>query len=639
MKLRKIKNGVWISPEIRLDAPLDAHNGIATYLATDEKLGNTLVSMFPESEGAQPEQLQKTVDFYRDVLHLETRCGKYEEFIYFSEPFPLGEYMFEWLERRERVSLAEAIKRVIAQLKILYAANERGLYHGRLTPKTILLERTNESFDLRMMGLGVSQLMSEQRRLDINWFDFTINLKGMNPQSVDIYGMAIILMGLVSGEQGIGSFEATGLLPPMLRAGHLQQTMERALALRMDAYTDMLTFTQDLEAALLELDASQGELYVGDLVGYESAVRNIANISDEGQAISENSGIWTSVVNNLEQEMRSSLLCSLTSLTAVKNDDGLDDDDTRVTSMPDSVLNLRRIHTAHATENTVRLDHNEIDGVRDERTVVTSSRPSIINDVEGEDEDDTGRLSPYEKTVMIPRPEQTNPGVESDKPDDAAQKSDSAIQPTIPLVPPVPAPPAAPRTSSVQPAVEPPADVSPMPSKSDFDDDEVEDEEEDDAPTRVMMRPNYQSIRFSQEEPQGVSSAIQEVLKTPDKSADAKSQMVQRIRDAEVVESRFELKSNVVYDPNDLLAFPFDPELEAREKAELEAAEAESRISTSDGNGDNTNAHASVDSASKSTEPQKSRGFTRQQRFILCVLTLVVFIMILAAIMMVINRV
>ena len=178
-----------------------------------------------------------------------------------------------------------------------------------------------------------------------------------------------------------------------------------------------------------------------------------------------------------------------------------------------------------------------------------------------------------------------------------------------------------------------------MPSKSDFDDDEVEDEEEDDAPTRVMMRPNYQSIRFSQEEPQGVSSAIQEVLKTPDKSADAKSQMVQRIRDAEVVESRFELKSNVVYDPNDLLAFPFDPELEAREKAELEAAEAESRISTSDGNGDNTNAHASVDSASKSTEPQKSRGFTRQQRFILCVLTLVVFIMILAAIMMVINRV
>ena len=70
VKLRKIKNGVHICPEIRLDAPFDAHNGIATYLATDEKVGNTLVSMYLAADGDAAGELEKTANFYRDILHL-----------------------------------------------------------------------------------------------------------------------------------------------------------------------------------------------------------------------------------------------------------------------------------------------------------------------------------------------------------------------------------------------------------------------------------------------------------------------------------------------------------------------------------------------------------------------------------------
>ena len=603
--MRKLKNGVYICPEIRLDAYFDVHNGIATYLATDEKAGNALVSMYLASEGASSSELEKAVSFYRDTLHLDARCGTYEDFVYFSEPFPFGEYMYEWLERRERVPLVEAIKRVISLLKVLSLAHAAGLYHGRLTPNSVLLERTGDTFDLRMMGLGISQQLAESRRLDINWLDFTINLKGMTPQAVDIYGMAIVLMGLVSGEQGIGSFEATGLLPPMLRSGHLQQAMERALGLRVDTYGDVLTFSQDLEAALLELDERQGEVYVGDLVGFESAVRSLANISEDGQIISESSGVWSSLVNNLEQEARSSLLCSLTSLTAIKaigSDEDADEDVTRVSSMPESVLNLRRIHSSHAGN-----DGNQ-DG-----TVVTSGRPSVMEDADGEAANDASvqdsasiEETPSVKTTVSRLEDIAGAEVHADNEKTNVVGSESISQ----------------------------TDTSIKGSESDDseeyeDEDEDEDEEEDDAPTRVMKRPNYQTIRLSPEEAPGVHSAIEEVLASADEAVDAKSMMVKRIREAEVIESSMTLSHNVVYDPNDMLAFPFDAEMEAKENAALEAIEAE--------NAQKQRVHQ------KSREPahhgkSKSRGFTRTQRFILCALTLIVFIMILFAIIIALKR-
>ena len=592
--MRKLKNGVYICPEIRLDAYFDVHNGVATYLATDEKVGNALVSMYLASEGASCRELAKAVSFYRDVLHLEARCGTYEDFVYFSEPFPFGEYMYEWLERRERVPLIEAIKRVISLLKTLSLAHAAGLYHGRLTPNSVLLERTGDTFELRMMGLGVSQQLMESRRLDINWLDFTINLKGMTPQAVDIYGMAIVLMGLVSGEQGIGSFEATGLLPPMLRSGHLQQAMERALGLRVDTYSDVLTFSQDLEAALLELDERQGEVYVGDLVGFESAVRSLANISEDGQVIPETSGVWSSLVNNLEQEARSSLLCSLTSLTAIRaigSDEDADEDVTRVSSMPESVLNLQRIHSSHAEDNG-----------NQEGTVVTSGRPSAMEIVESDalgSEASAGAASPKPaasiEEAVVPEIE----GADNEKTN--VVESDRVSQ----------------------------SGMSLSDAESDDSEDYEDDEDEDDAPTRVMKRPNYQSIRLSQEELPSVDATVQDMQPAAEAAVDAKTQMVKRIREAEVIESSMTLSHNVVYDPNDLLAFPFDAELEAKENAAMEAIEAE--------NAQNQRAHQ------KSREPahsgkKKSHGFTRTQRFILCALTLIVFIMILSAIIIALKR-
>ena len=90
MRLRELKNGVQICPEITLDSLLYTHNSIALYLASDTDSGHTLVHLLPDIEDASLEVLQKVVEFYKDNLKLETRCGRFEEFLYFSEPFPLG---------------------------------------------------------------------------------------------------------------------------------------------------------------------------------------------------------------------------------------------------------------------------------------------------------------------------------------------------------------------------------------------------------------------------------------------------------------------------------------------------------------------------------------------------------------------
>ena len=509
MRLRELKSGTRLCPEIRLNAHLDTHNGIARYLASDTESGHVLVHVIPDFENDSFAQLEKVAAFYRSDLNCDVRCGHFEEFLYFSEPFPLGEFMFEWLERRERVPLPDALKRIITLLKTLHNAHSKGIYNGRITPQSLLMERSDLAFGLRMMGFGVSQALNDSMKNDIDWFDYTFDLEGMNAAAVDIYGVAIILMGLVSGEAGIDSFEATGLLPQSLRGGILQTAMERALALRIDSYPNILAFSQDLEAALLELDERQGEVFVGDLVGFESAVRSIPSYADEPLDFdSDASGVWHAMFDSLEQEERSSLLCSLTSLTAVKVDEDEDDDVTRITSLPDTVLGMQRIKTHHARE--------------DEEDVTSEKVPS----------------EKLEATSVIKMDDVENNSESSDKTEAASPESSGP---------------------KLNPAsAEKLANIQSLEA-------ELDDDIEDDAPTRVMMRPNYFQVT-SGEPSKGVASSIEEVIQSNQEETDPVAKMAARIRQENVEVSDWELKHDVYYDEKDPVAFPPEPEAPADEK-------------------------------------------------------------------------
>ena len=480
MQITEIKKGTRVSDDIRTDSFLELSGGVAQYLASDDTYGHALLHIMP-AEGHDEEALKKTAQFQSETLHNEVRCGKYDDTIFFSEPFPLGEFMFEWLERRERVAIAEAIKRIIKLLHVLQKAHENQIFHGHITPKTILMQRTSDAFELRIMGLGVAQALPKGEQLNIDWFDYTFDLEGMTPQAVDIYGTAIVLMGLVSGEQGIDNFEATGLLPPIFRGGILQQAMERALALRIDTYSEVLTFTQDLEASLLEIDAKEGEVYVGDLVGYESAIKSISSISEDHRAISENSGVWSSLVDTLEQEERSSLLCSLTSLTCIKSGEDEDDEDvTRVSSVPQAVLGLRRIRTTHVSSDD---------------STQTAATPTPDDDAHSD-------APSHEKTEISARPMPAN------------------------------------RMAELQ-SLE--AELA------------SDDADTDDSPTRVIQRPNYVSIRFTEENasaPEGVSSSIAAVLEATAVPVPAETPiqaMQKRILAADVIQHECTLNPDVQY--------------------------------------------------------------------------------------------
>lgn len=510
MQITEIKKGTRISDDIRTDSFLELSGDVAQYLASDDTYGHALLHIMP-AEGHDEEALKKTAQFQSETLHNEVRCGKYDDTIFFSEPFPLGEFMFEWLERRERVAIAEAIKRIIKLLHVLQKAHENQIFHGHITPKTILMQRTSDAFELRIMGLGVAQALPKGEQLNIDWFDYTFDLEGMTPQAVDIYGTAIVLMGLVSGEQGIDNFEATGLLPPIFRGGILQQAMERALALRIDTYSEVLTFTQDLEASLLEIDAKEGEVYVGDLVGFESAIKSLASISEEHHAIHENSGIWSSLVNTLEQEERSSLLYSLTSLTSIKaiDKDATDDDEEDVTcisTIPQSVLGLRRIKSSHAS--------GDVAALVDEKTHVSKTEiPQASDD------------SPREKTTpSTPAPQ---------KPIDVDT-----------------------RTSQDKLA-----EIQNLESQI-----KTDDGDEDDAPTRVVQRPNYISIRVPSSEhdtdslkKSAESSAIDGEAAPQISPLEA---MKDRIAKATVIEHAGIIKPDVFYDtgedPEEAIDTPSD---------------------------------------------------------------------------------
>ena len=509
MRLRELKSGTRLCPEIRLNAHLDTHNGIARYLASDTESGHVLVHVIPDFENDSFAQLEKVAAFYRSDLNCDVRCGHFEEFLYFSEPFPLGEFMFEWLERRERVPLPDALKRIITLLKTLHNAHSKGIYNGRITPQSLLMERSDLAFGLSMMGFGVSQALNDSMKNDIDWFDYTFDLEGMNAAAVDIYGVAIILMGLVSGEAGIDSFEATGLLPQSLRGGILQTAMERALALRIDSYPNILAFSQDLEAALLELDERQGEVFVGDLVGFESAVRSIPSYADEPLDFdSDASGVWHAMFDSLEQEERSSLLCSLTSLTAVKVDEDEDDDVTRITSLPDTVLGMQRIKTHHARE--------------DEEDVTSEKVPS----------------EKLEATSVIKMDDVEDNSESSDKTEAASPESSGP---------------------KLNPAsAEKLANIQSLEA-------ELDDDIEDDAPTRVMMRPNYFQVT-SGEPSKGVASSIEEVIQSNQEETDPVAKMAARIRQENVEVSDWELKHDVYYDEKDPVAFPPEPEAPADEK-------------------------------------------------------------------------
>lgn len=510
MQITEIKKGTRVSDDIRTDSFLELSGDVAQYLASDDTYGHALLHIMP-AEGHDEEALKKTAQFQSETLHNEVRCGKYDDTIFFSEPFPLGEFMFEWLERRERVAIAEAIKRIIKLLHVLQKAHENQIFHGHITPKTILMQRTSDAFELRIMGLGVAQALPKGEQLNIDWFDYTFDLEGMTPQAVDIYGTAIVLMGLVSGEQGIDNFEATGLLPPIFRGGILQQAMERALALRIDTYSEVLTFTQDLEASLLEIDAKEGEVYVGDLVGFESAIKSLASISEEHHAIHENSGIWSSLVNTLEQEERSSLLYSLTSLTSIKaiDKDATDDDEEDVTcisTIPQSVLGLRRIKSSHAS--------GDVAALVDEKTHVSKTEiPQASDD------------SPREKTTpSTPAPQ---------KPIDVDT-----------------------RTSQDKLA-----EIQNLESQIKTDDDD-----EDDAPTRVVQRPNYISIRVPSSEHD--SDSLKKAAESSAIDGEAAPQispleaMKDRIAKATVIEHAGIIKPDVFYDtgedPEEAIDTPSD---------------------------------------------------------------------------------
>lgn len=510
MQITEIKKGTRVSDDIRTDSFLELSGGVAQYLASDDTYGHALLHIMP-AEGHDEEALKKTAQFQSETLHNEVRCGKYDDTIFFSEPFPLGEFMFEWLERRERVAIAEAIKRIIKLLHVLQKAHENQIFHGHITPKTILMQRTSDAFELRIMGLGVAQALPKGEQLNIDWFDYTFDLEGMTPQAVDIYGTAIVLMGLVSGEQGIDNFEATGLLPPIFRGGILQQAMERALALRIDTYSEVLTFTQDLEASLLEIDAKEGEVYVGDLVGFESAIKSLASISEEHHAIHENSGIWSSLVNTLEQEERSSLLYSLTSLTSIKaiDKDATDDDEEDVTcisTIPQSVLGLRRIKSSHAS--------GDVAALVDEKTHVSKTEIPQASDA-----------SPREKTTpSTPAPQ---------KPIDVDT-----------------------RTSQDKLA-----EIQNLESQI-----KTDDGDEDDAPTRVVQRPNYILIRVPSSEHD--SDSLKKAAESSAIDGEAAPQispleaMKDRIAKATVIEHAGIIKPDVFYDtgedPEEAIDTPSD---------------------------------------------------------------------------------
>ena len=510
MQITEIKKGTRVSDDIRTDSFLELSGDVAQYLASDDTYGHALLHIMP-AEGHDEEALKKTAQFQSETLHNEVRCGTYDDTIFFSEPFPLGEFMFEWLERRERVAIAEAIKRIIKLLHVLQKAHENQIFHGHITPKTILMQRTSDAFELRIMGLGVAQALPKGEQLNIDWFDYTFDLEGMTPQAVDIYGTAIVLMGLVSGEQGIDNFEATGLLPPIFRGGILQQAMERALALRIDTYSEVLTFTQDLEASLLEIDAKEGEVYVGDLVGFESAIKSLASISEEHHAIHENSGIWSSLVNTLEQEERSSLLYSLTSLTSIKaiDKDATDDDEEDVTcisTIPQSVLGLRRIKSSHAS--------GDVAALVDEKTHVSKTEiPQASDD------------SPREKTTpSTPAPQKP---IEVDT-----------------------------RTSQDKLA-----EIQNLESQI-----KTDDGDEDDAPTRVVQRPNYISIRVPSSEHD--SDSLKKAAESSAIDGEAAPQispleaMKDRIAKATVIEHAGIIKPDVFYDtgedPEEAIDTPSD---------------------------------------------------------------------------------
>lgn len=510
MQITEIKKGTRVSDDIRTDSFLELSGDVAQYLASDDTYGHALLHIMP-AEGHDEEALKKTAQFQSETLHNEVRCGKYDDTIFFSEPFPLGEFMFEWLERRERVAIAEAIKRIIKLLHVLQKAHENQIFHGHITPKTILMQRTSDAFELRIMGLGVAQALPKGEQLNIDWFDYTFDLEGMTPQAVDIYGTAIVLMGLVSGEQGIDNFEATGLLPPIFRGGILQQAMERALALRIDTYSEVLTFTQDLEASLLEIDAKEGEVYVGDLVGFESAIKSLASISEEHHAIHENSGIWSSLVNTLEQEERSSLLYSLTSLTSIKaiDKDATDDDEEDVTcisTIPQSVLGLRRIKSSHAS--------GDVAALVDEKTHVSKTEiPQASDD------------SPREKTTPSTPAPQKHIDVDT-------------------------------RTSQDKLA-----EIQNLESQI-----KTDDGDEDDAPTRVVQRPNYISIRVPSSEHD--SDSLKKAAESSAIDGEAAPQispleaMKDRIAKATVIEHAGIIKPDVFYDtgedPEEAIDTPSD---------------------------------------------------------------------------------
>ena len=173
MRLRELKVGTEISEGIVVKKLLDSHGGISTYLASRGEGDHFLLFILPDFGEESLAQLNKSVKFAKDTTKKEVFCGIFEEFLYFCQPFPDGEFVYEWLERHERLSLLVALKMVVSLLRTLVLAHSQGIFHGRISPKTVLIESQNFGFGLHLMSLGVAQAMTPSLRENIDWFRYS----------------------------------------------------------------------------------------------------------------------------------------------------------------------------------------------------------------------------------------------------------------------------------------------------------------------------------------------------------------------------------------------------------------------------------------------------------------------------------
>ena len=346
MRLRQVKAGSEVERGLTIEAYLDGSPGVTRYFGRRIGFDNAVMIYLIADFGDESlNHLYRVSGLLSKLRGSGCGCGRYAEFLFFWEEFPSGEFLMEWSNRREILALDASLRLASSLLRELIQCYEQGIRHCRITPESVLLrEVSGRRLELRLMGVGISQSLTPSMRCNLDWGEYSFDLEGMSEVAVDIYGIGVILLLLVCGESGLEEFESSGELPAVFRRGILSQAMERALSLRVDAYHTLLEFSQDLEAAYLDVDSGQNEVFIGDLVGFQSAVESVRGAG----AVKEVSGEWSALIDDLGETERSSLLSSLTSLKAIAavsavDEDFDDDEETKVGPLPAAVLKLQRM--------------------------------------------------------------------------------------------------------------------------------------------------------------------------------------------------------------------------------------------------------------------------------------------------------